>query len=150
MQKNWPLVILIAMFLAPPIIAGIILQNNTLIAPRKQHGHFIQPPFRLQINKANYISSTPDKKWSILYVLTNQSEDHNQITMLKQLHKALGSDTERVAIATISKSSLNTDIKDGSILIINPQGLYIMRYPQHTNFSGILKDIRRLLKYSHV
>ena len=66
---------------------------------------------------------------------------------MQNLHVALGRERERVAIISAQVNSI--DHASNDLIILNPQGLYMMHYNNLVEYTGLLKDIRRLLKYSH-
>ncbi len=150
MRRHIPLLLLCILFILPAVTAYILLQKpNILTVNSSAHGKFIQPPYKIDLSKANLNTGTAtENKWSMIIV----GSKIDDVTMFKltQLHKSLGADSDRVAIGTIARNALSYEIEDDSILIINPQGLYIMQYVALEDFTLLLKDIRRLLKYSHV
>lgn len=118
------------------------LQFNTV-----QTGTLLSPP--VQAQSLPFYDSAWLGKWQIVYINTQEATVNAQILpMLKQLHLALGKEQHRVAYQIIptQKCSLLTA---GEIAIIDPQGWLMMQYPPNSNPIGILKDIRKLLRYSH-
>lgn len=133
------------MFLIPIVAAAyVMLYADDFNLHKVNHGQLIDPPQRLNIATTN--------KWQVVYVTQPQCDSGCQQLQnrLHKLHTALGANQARVALTTLTSTQLAaTDIAPNSILILNPRGLYIMHYEATTNHSGILKDLRRLLKYSH-
>jgi hypothetical protein len=145
MRIHWPLVILIGVFLAPAIGAGYLLFfGHKINFNSSQYGTLIQNPPNIGL-------VTADQKWHIVYVAPEVCNDYCEQQQLKlhKVHTALGADTHRVGIAVRNKQHLPEGIATNSILITNPRGLYIMHYEANSDHMGLLKDIRRLLKYSH-
>ena len=97
----------------------------------------------------------------LIYMAPQNDHDTDVIPMLNQLHKALGKDKHRVAyqiIATKGALKQHPSAKEvfnlvllapGEIALIDPRGWLMMHYPANPDPIGMLKDIRRLLRYSH-
>lgn len=145
MRIHWPLVILISIFLAPAVGAGYLLFfGHKINFNGSQYGSLIQNPPNIGLVSA-------DQKWHIVYVepeICNENCEQQKLKLHK-VHTALGADTHRVGIVAINKQQLPAGIATHSILIINPRGLYVMHYAANSDHMGLLKDLRRLLKYSH-
>lgn len=150
-RLHWPLVFIVLMFLVPVIAAAITLQFSHKIKPTKQHGAFMQPQPVDLLNISYIAGNDHSNKWQIVYVepQTCDAACVEKKHILNNLHIALGGERERVAILNAQISSTNIEHAPGDLIIINPQGLYIMRYQNLAQHTGLLKDIRRLLKYSH-
>jgi hypothetical protein len=149
MRLHWPLIALGAVFLTPVLAAGILLSNNIAVKT-VQHGVLLQPPQNITThNLQHLIGNTSGHKWQVIYVM-DQTVPNDTLQILQNLHAALGAERNRVNISITNTNDLNLNIANNSVLIINPEKLCIMEYPNITNYSGLLKDLRRLLKYSHV
>ncbi|HSX20642.1 MAG TPA: hypothetical protein VLG38_05945 [Gammaproteobacteria bacterium] len=139
------------LFIIPIVAAAYVLSHrNSLNITTKQHGTFIKPPYGLALHNVDYLyGNTTNGKWTIAYMLPNDCTDtcEQQKTLLRKLHTALGAERDRVTIVTAAGDE--PKIEDGSVIIINPLGLYIMLYASIPEQQGLLKDMRRLLKYSH-
>lgn len=148
MNKYWPLRFLLILFAIPAILACLTLANRDLLQSNAlQHGILIQPTQQLQTTNPLFRRSY----WNVFYLqpeICDASCQADQQT-LNKLHLALGAGQSRVVIKSIRAPDLNFAAPDRSILIVDPQGWYVMKYEQPENFSGVLKDLRRLLKYSH-
>jgi hypothetical protein len=155
MSKNWPLRFLLLLFLTP-VIAALYLQTHgdLLSSNHVQHGTLIEPvPLQFEtlfdLNHEAPISA--HNKWQLIYVMPEicDIDCQQQKQLLHNLHIALGADRERVIVATTHKNLISPMQQEGSMLIVNPLGLNIMQYAPKTELSGLLKDLKRLLKYSH-
>jgi len=145
MRIHWPLVILIGVFLAPAVGAGYLLFfGHKINFNSSQYGTLIQNPPNIGL-------VTEDNKWHIVYVKPEACNEYCEQQQLKlnKVHIALGADMHRVGIAILDQKRLPEGITTNSILIVNPRGLYIMHYAANSDHMGLLKDIKRLLKYSH-
>lgn len=144
MRIHWPLVNLFLMFLIPVIAALYVgFYADTFNLHKVNHGQLIDPPQLINIAAIN--------KWQVVYASPDECDLECQQLQhrLHKLHTALGANKDRVALTILPSKQINHNINSNSILILNPRGLYIMHYEADANHSGILKDLRRLLKYSH-
>jgi len=144
-RRPWPLMILLAMFLTPFLAALYLLQFKDHSSFNSvQYGNLIQPAQQINL-------SLSSNKWQVIYLNSSScnTECQTKQQTLSNLHRALGADQDRVIFSVKDHEMINVDAKDDSILIVNPQGLYIMHYPPGAKLSGLLKDLKRLLKYSH-
>lgn len=156
MRRNWPLYALFVLFLTPFLVALYILSGiNLRDLKTTQHGIFIDPQQAIDLNTLRDLSgaqiydSAIKHKWQIVYMSPEPCADHCQQRKhtLSNLHSALGADRERVVVAT--DHSQDATINDGRIYIIDTAGKFVMYYPADSNPSGLLKDLKKLLKYSH-
>lgn len=150
MPRRLPLYVLLGMFIIPFCAALVVL--NLKEKPNfstVEHGRLIHPP-----QKDNFIPnlSVNKPKWHIVYISPTRCEDECilQKNKLSKLHIALGAEQSRVTIAHTQNQITSTEYKVGSMLIVDPSGFSIMHYEPEDNLSGLLKDMKRLLKYSHV
>lgn len=145
MRVHWPLLIMVSIFLAPAIGAGyLLLFDHKINFNSSEYGSLIQNPSDIGL-------VTADHKWHIVHVSEDICDEvcDRQERSLQRVQRALGADASRVNIVKLTKRQLPLEIKPNSILIINPRGLYIMYYDANADHMGLLKDLRRLLKYSH-
>lgn len=145
MNKQWPLYLLLLMFLSPMLAAFYVLYSrDPLSFNTVQHGTLIQPALKLRLDLKPH-------KWHVLYlspsVCTAECQARQQT--LAKLHIALGKDQDRVIFATHTNNEIDVAAPEESILVVDPLGFYIMHYSPETKLSGLLKDLKRLLKYSH-
>jgi len=147
MKLRWPLILLFLMFLTPALAALYLLNfKDHLNFTTVQHGKFIQPAQNLSL------TTTIPHKWNVVYLKPEicAAECQTRQHTLDNLHIALGADQNRVVLITINNKEIsNLAVKDDSILIIDPLGFYIMHYAPDIKLNALLKDLKRLLKYSH-
>ncbi len=148
MRKHGPLICLVLLFILPVLgAAGTLLYKQYHALPTLQHGNFVQPPQVLSLTDRQIIAgNSPQDKWLIVHL--NKNIDPDTQNKLQQLHVALGAARDRVTV--ITANALDNNFPAESILILNPQQMCILQYQDLNNYSGLLKDMRRLLKYSHV
>ena len=135
------------MFALPMIAAAFFLSYGTPIKTHSsQHGIFIEKERYLQT-----LIDTNSNKWRILYVppLECDAACIERKKILQNLHIALGAQRDRVQILQATDVKISTE-DINNIFIIDPKGLYVMRYPANNDLNGVLHDMRKLLKYSHV
>lgn len=143
----WPLIFIFGMFALPMVAAAIFLYYGAPIkAHSSQHGILIKDERYLQV-----LNESRSNKWRILYVppLECDEECIERKKMLHNLHIALGAQRDRVQILQATDVKICTE-DINNIFIIDPKGLYVMRYPANNDLNGVLHDMRKLLKYSHV
>jgi hypothetical protein len=158
MRAYWPLRILCLLFLAP-FLGALLLHLNKADYQLKtvQHGTFVQPAQKLQLRtryNLNDIELSPllePNKWHVIYLSPQICDGscQQQKQILGKIHTALGADRERVIVATTPSSMLSSEQKGANILIIDPLGFNIMRYEANFKAKDLVKDLKRLLKYSH-
>ena len=163
-----PLLVLAVMFAAPLIIAAILLSlRDPSSFATTQNGTLIEPPFTIKLHTmfdlegAALSEETVLGKWSVIYLTDNECDTQclQKKGILVNLHKALGKDQSKVVMIT-SPSTMATTSQDigyqalylekECVLLMDQHGHIMMHYGPTANASGILKDIRKLLKYSHV
>jgi hypothetical protein len=157
MQRNWQLKALLGLFLLPVVIAGAILGTNHVSFSTVQHGLLIDDPRPIFFSALYKLDGTaidpvPTKnKWNLIYVapLTCNSDCQARKLVLSKLQLALGADQDRLIISSSTSYQIIPTQADGNLLLLDPAGLYMMQYTKHSDAGKILKDIRRLLKYSH-
>lgn len=150
MPKRLPLYILLGLFVIPFCAALIMLNlKNKPDFSTVEHGQLIQPP---KNNEFAAVIDIGKPKWHIVYINPTPCDDSCllQKNKLSKLHIALGAEQNRVSIANTPDRKALSGYKAGSIVIVDPNGFSIMRYAPGDNLSGLLKDMKRLLKYSHV
>lgn len=153
MRLHWPLVNLALLFIIPIIAAAYMLlftdphNLNTV-----QHGTFIERPQQLELDDIAYIDGEDrSQKWTLVYIEPTicSTACEEQKAVLHNIYTALGAQRDRVAVVTAKPQIGVLEILPNDLLILNPQGLFIMHYSDLVAHSGLLKDLRRLLKYSH-
>ena len=102
-RQQYTLLGIFALFLGPVILVLLMRSSWWQYQPAglKNHGQLIQPPVPLSLNVAEEIS----RRWVILYVL-DQSCDKaciDQVTSLRQIHKAAGRKREHLSVVLLSK-----------------------------------------------
>lgn len=136
--------LLLLVFVGPWLTAQIIYaKRDQLTFKTVETGTLLSPP--IEAKSLPYYDANWLGKWQLIYIGTDNKPE--MLAMLKQLKEALGKEQHRVAYQIISAQS--TAIQDASLFIIDPRGWLILQYPANPNPIGVLKDLRRLLRYSH-
>lgn len=170
-QTPWPLLWLIILFLIPFILAPLLfLFKEDLPIKVKHTGQLLTPPIaietlpflRAEIKKEEEDKSVQSGKWQLIYLCSTKTSKacEAHYDLLQRIHLALGKESIRVSLLYPEQANTNTTLpreltKDFSannqVLLIDPRGFLILYYPLPLeNPKGMLEDIRRLLRYSHV
>lgn len=153
MRIHWPLVGIITLFIIPIVAAGCLLYlNKNPNFSSTAHGAIIEKPQKLTLKDIEYLDGQDfTKKWSLVYVQPEEcgSACELQKEVLHNLYTSLGPDRDRVVIITTTPNNIDAEVETNDLLILNPHGLHIMQYNDLVNHTGLLKDLRKLLKYSH-
>ncbi len=112
-------------------------------------GQLLTPP--IQTEALPFYDSSLLGKWQLIYVSPSQCDTSCQTSVddLNRLHLALGKEYARVTHRSIPATQV-PPLSSGEMAIIDPQGWLILRYPPQTQLKGILKDLERLLRFSHL
>jgi hypothetical protein len=143
---TWILVFLFAL----PIVAaqGLYFFRDHVSFNTVETGTLLSPP--LATKTLSFFDPKTTGKWQLVYVQPSACGTHcqNTLTDLKRIQAALGKESHRVLCRTI----LNTELPSftpGTLAVIDPQGWLILHYPSSNRPMGIIKDLQRLLKFSH-
>lgn len=150
-QNKITLWLLMFVFIGPSLLAAALyLYRDHLHFKTLEKGHIISPPIDSQTQP--FFNSAYLGKWQLIYVSSTECSTTCQASLntLKQIHAAVGmKDQSRVEYRSIP-ASLIPVIQPGNIAIIDPRGWLMMQYSNSADPIGILKDLRRLLRLSHV
>ena len=142
---------LIVVFVLPVVGAHLLyLARNQFTFKTTQAGLLLSPPI-----KANSFPFFSDKflgKWQLVYFNTSACDANcqNALSHLAKIHLALGKEKTHVEYRHIALSQKISPLAEGEIAIIDPQGWIIMHYPAHFDLKGVLRDLRQLLRHTHV
>lgn len=158
--------VLIFAFLALPFVTGTLLYlSGWRPSGTANHGVLIDPPATL---------ATPDRwqgKWSLLLVHDGPcgAPCAQKLDELRRVRISLGQQMGRTRLVWTGKSieaeaadlkaampDLSTidmgrhdlgKLPSGSVVLVDPNGLAMMRYPPGADPRGVRADLERLLKY---
>lgn len=150
---------LVFVFVGPIVVAHALyhfrahIHFNTL-----EKGQLFSPP--LPTHTLPFFNTSFLGKWQLIHI-NNENCQPNCPTpeILNRIHLALGKEKHRVTYRSVSLAQNTTHntilpasshvLTPGSIHIVDPKGWLIMYYPSPVDPQGILKDIKRLLRFSH-
>ncbi len=157
------LMVLVAIFVLP-IAAATTVFYLAPPTPSAHHGELLSPPLALQSRAfvtlhgetAQFRDLRTD--WQLVFVLES-CEDRcgAEVDLLQRMQQALGKDAHRVTpllVTSIPPETWPSPVKlwvgalDVGIYLVDEQGFAALRYPLTTSPQGVLKDLRRLLKYA--
>lgn len=143
--------LLFLVFFGPWLTAQVIYaKRDQLTFKTLEKGTLVSPA--IQARSLPFYDQAWLGKWQIVYMEDSNAHTKTDIEpMLKQLHTALGKEKHRVTyqIISVQSISLRPPLAPGEIALIDPRGWLMMHYPPDPDPIGMLKDIRRLLRYSH-
>lgn len=164
------LIALVLVLLSPMLFSSLLyIYRDQVSLKTSNRGHLIEPPVTLDSLGLSNVGF--EKKWQIFYVSPKKCDQQcvAQKDLLQRIHMALGKDQSRVLLRSEYKeffsrassfkssfASIKEYLKDGAVWIVDPKGSFILHYtsdflsahPQKAK--GILEDLRRLLRLSHV
>jgi hypothetical protein len=109
------------------------------------HGTLITPP--VPVNVAGL-----QGKWSLLLVGNAGDGAHAaRLDELRRVRVVLAKEWKRTQhLATDARPATLIDLPAGTVVIVDPNGLAMMRYAPGADAKGIRADLERLLKYSWI
>ncbi len=103
-RQQITLISIFALFMGPVILVMMMRSSWWQYQPagQKNLGQLVQPPIHLPLNQAQAV----DNKWLILYALDRSCDQAciDQVTSLRQIHKAAGRNRGKFAIVLLSKA----------------------------------------------
>ena len=133
-RSRWTLVLLVAIFVAPILLAYIVYKNKSLIpSSQKNHGTIISPAqplpaFALKIIEgASFGLNDIKRKWSYIYVIENECDDACQLNLLKMRNAriAQGAEGRRVNYYLILTAKLNDQTFAAELIKAHPKLNYL-------------------------
>ena len=110
-RQQYTLLGIFALFLGPVILVMLMRSPWWQYQPAglKNHGHLVQPAVLLPADEFQDL----DQKWIILYVIDQPCEQAciEQVTSLRQIHKAAGRNREQLAILMLSQAPVQATLK---------------------------------------
>jgi len=167
--------LLLLAFIAPVVIAKLVLSLHWYHGGATNHGELISP----ETSYASLGMTNPmPKEWQLLYLLPAQCDEacRERLYILRQSHTALGPDQARVAplilvnpdsdLTALNAFDFNTQPANQSLkewldqqqlIVVDPLGSLVLRYPQVQGKAAhlaqgkaLVADLRKLLKLSRV
>ncbi|CAM2801964.1 hypothetical protein [Moritella viscosa] len=175
MQKK-PLFIIMGLFIAPIVIAKLVLVNDWYQGAKTNTGKLLSPPLTM---------SQPPQAWLLLYNPGNRCAQQCQQSLwqIQQVHTLLAAEGTRVqryltkypvtvippenlshdhveisALTRLQLSEVNQNLlSTDTLYLVDPHGNIFMHYQYPADrtaatkvSAGLLKDVKRLLKISKI
>jgi hypothetical protein len=169
MKKNsnqkafpWPLLWLLLLFLLPLCLATALYVFHEKVSFKIIPSGQLQTPPILAESIGLTQSREAKGKWQLVYLCQSNSANEElqcqaQYDLLKRIHLSLGKDQSRVYLSYSPTYPIATEespikiLENNTVLLIDPRGFLILQYSLPLQKpKGLLEDIRRLLRYSHV
>jgi len=100
-----------ALFLGPVILVVLMRTSWWQYQPAgmKNHGQLVQPPVHLNLVQ----TQNTENKWLVLYLLDPPCDKEciEDVTALRQIHRAVGRNNEHLAIALLSKTKTASGLR---------------------------------------
>jgi len=142
--------ILMLLFALPLVAAqGLYWFRDSIPLKTLETGTLLTPP--LQTNILSFFDPTTKGKWQLIYIKPAVCDANctQALSDINRIHASLGKDRPRLVCHTLSQTDLPL-LSPGELAVIDPQGWLILQYAVHSRPMGIIKDLQRLLKFSHV
>lgn len=143
---------LMLVFLAPMLAACLLYTFRDHFQFKTMHsGELLTPAIKL--DSEGLSNQGFEGQWQLLHITPTHCEIdcHRKIERLHRIHQALGKDQSRLTVRQITLPTPSKLLSDDTTWIVDPRGFLIMHYvSEYPNDKGILEDIRRLLRFSHV
>ena len=110
-RQQFTLLGIFALFLGPVLLVILMRSSWWQYQPDglKNHGYLVQPPVYLPLDQ----TQNTENKWLILYVLEQPCEQQciNEVTALRQIHRAAGRHGEHLAIVLLGQTQLEQTLR---------------------------------------
>jgi len=139
------LLLILALSLLPIAIGAGLYFFGWQPGKTANHGTLITPPVAVGIDGVK-------GKWSLL-LLGNANDGGNaeRLDELRRVRVVLAKEWKRTQHLRLdAQPAALADLPAGTVVIVDPNGLAMMRYAPGTDAKGIRADLERLLKYSWI
>ena len=110
-RQQFTLLGIFALFFGPVLLVMLMRSSWWQYQPSglKNQGQLVQPPVHLLLDQTQEI----DNKWLILFVLDQQCDQGciENVTALRQIHRAAGRNGEHLAVALLSKTQADPALR---------------------------------------
>ena len=137
------------------VLAGLLYYTPAIRwIKSKTNGILLKTPVSicaLEISPTIKAAEYP-KTWQLWYVVADACDKHCQsdLNQLRNAQKALGKERHRVTLRTIEPHAALPFLTPGTLAIVDPLDWLMLYYEPGMPYKGMLSDLRRLLKYSHI
>ena len=142
---------LILVFILPLVAAHLLYATRDHFTFKTtESGKLFSPPIHVQ--SFPFFNNTFLGKWQIIYIssIPCNASCQTMMSTLEKIHSALGKEKYRVEYRMVMAPKNMQILPEGDIAIVDPQGWLIMHYPVQSDLKGLLRDMRQLLRLSHV
>ena len=140
------LLLILLLALLPLLIGGSLFYLGWRPAKSSHHGTLITPPVPVGVDGIK-------GKWSLLLVDDPVCGPacKEKLDELRRVRVVLAKNWQRTQSLHLSdRNALPGDFATGTIVIVDPNGLAMMRYAPGAKLEGVLADLELLLKYSWI
>jgi hypothetical protein len=141
--------------LLPMVLAGLLYYSPAIHwLTTKTNGILLRQP--ISVDALNVFSleerALASQRWQLWYVVDKSCDKQCQLSLerLQNAQKALGKDRHRVILRTIEPQATLPFLRPGTVAIVDPLNWLMLYYEPDMPYKGMLSDLRRLLKYSHI
>jgi hypothetical protein len=136
------LLLMLALSLLPIAVGTGLYFFGWRPAQTSNHGTLIVPPVPVDIGEAR-------GKWSL--VLIDDGNDAGRLDELRRVRASLAKEWQRTLHLRLDASPAALGpLPTGSVIIVDPDGRAMMRYPPGADAKGVRADLERLLKFSWI
>jgi len=136
------LLLILALSLLPIVIGASLYFFGWQPGKTTNHGTLITPPVAVG-------SEDLKGKWSLL--LVGDPSNADRLDELRRVRVVLAKEWKRTQhLAFDARPAALADLPAGTVVIVDPNGLAMMRYAPGADAKGIRADLERLLKYSWI
>lgn len=136
------LLLILALALLPIVIGGSLHYFGWRPDKTANHGTLITPPASVDLDGLK-------GKWSLL--LVGDPGNAGRLDELRRVRVVLAREWKRTQHLSLdARPGPLADLPAGTVVIVDPNGLAMMRYAPGADAKGIRADLERLLKYSWI
>jgi hypothetical protein len=139
------LLLIVAVLALPFVLASALYLSGWRPAGTVNHGRLITPP------QAVPAWEGWQGKWSLAFIHEAPCDRpcFARLDELRRLRLSLAKEAERTQVVPLRKRPGGLpDLPDGSVVLVDPNGLAMLRYGPGADAKGMRADLERLLKYS--
>jgi hypothetical protein len=137
------------------VVAGLLYYTPAIRwVTAKTNGILLKTPVSVAALEVPAAAKTAElsKTWQLWYVVAESCDKRCQsdLNQLRNAQKALGKEQHRVTLRTIEPQAGLPFLTPGTLAIVDPLDWLMLYYEPGMPYKGMLSDLRRLLKYSHI
>lgn len=139
------LALIVSLLAMPFVIASGLYLSGWRPAGTVNHGLLITPPVAVPAWEGWH------GKWSLAFIHEAPCDRpcFARLDELKRLRLSLAKEAERTQVVPLKVRPGNLPgLPDGSVVLVDPSGLAMLRYGPSTDAKDMRADLERLLKYS--